>query len=223
MNLNYFLFLLFISSIVNAQKSEINYWINENGKSITMDSFLSEWRSDKSDFARWDYSTKDSVRVARITHQKFETYEVQPNYFVDYFEGLTGEIYPKNSIFLVEYRFLNDYCEGIPDNSFTSDEMERKVNFIEDQIKNVQRINSNVAYLIVFEEGIKFHTSKKINEYYFTDKNSFLRKSVFLNPSLCGSFLILKPDGKALVRNGEFNATMMAECLKPKNWDSIFK
>ena len=219
----YFLFLIFISSIVTAQKKEVQYWIDENGKSITLESFLSEWRYDKSDFARWDYRSIDSSRVARLTHQKFATYQIDYKLFLNYFQELSNKDYSENTIFLIEYHFLNDYCEGEPTNVWDYDKVARRSKYTDKQISEINKIDQNIVYLIILEEGIKFKMKKNGKEYYFTDKNNFLRKSIFVNPSLCGSFLITKPDGKTLVRNGEFIATMMIEYLKPNYWNSIFK
>ena len=219
----YYLFLIFISTIVTAQKKEVQYWINENGKSITSDVFVSKWRYDKSDYARWDYRAQDSIRVARLTQQKFATYQIDYKLFLSYFQELSNKVYPENSIFLIEYHFLNDYCDGEPTNVWEYDKVDRRSNYTDKQKSEINKVDQNIVYLVILEEGIKFRMKKNSKEYYFTDKNNFLRKSIFVNPSLCGSFLITKPDGKTLVRNGEFNATMMIEYLKPNYWDSIFK
>jgi hypothetical protein len=48
-----------------------------------------------------------------------------------------------------------------------------------------------------------------------------MRKNIFLDPTLCGSFLLSKPDGKTIVLNGENTAERMAVNLDPKIWDSL--
>lgn len=220
---NYLLLLLIFPIAVIAQKKKKQYWLDENGKSITEDAFYSEWRKDDSEYARWDCVAKDSVKVSKFSHQKFETYQVAYSLFLNYFKELTGTTYPDTTIFLIEYKYLNDYCEGNPSNNWSFERINIRANYTDNKKEEIKKIDKNIVYLVVFEEGFKFKQTQKSKEYYFSDKNNFLRKSIFINPSFCGSFMVIKPDGNTLVRNGEFNATMMTEYLKPKNWNVIFK
>ena len=87
--------------------------------------------------------------------------------------------------------------------------------------KSIESKNPNLVYLVFHEKELELQNSNSDTEYFFSDTEGLLRKHIFLNPTLCGSFLLSKPDGKALVFNGENTAERMAENLDPKIWDDF--
>ncbi len=48
-------------------------------------------------------------------------------------------------------------------------------------------------------------------------ENTFLKI-----PTLCGSYALIKPNGQALVRNGEYRPDWLVSLLQPENWNINF-
>ena len=91
-------------------------------------------------------------------------------------------------------------------------------------IKRKLERNSNVIFLCLFENKIILkNRPKSKSEYFFSDQNNFFKSNLFLHPTLCGSFGLIKPNGETLVRNGEYRPDSMYEHLKPEIWDLIFQ
>ena len=62
----------------------------------------------------------------------------------------------------------------------------------------------------------------KNQKYFINDENSFFKINFFKKSILCGSFLIIKPNGQTLIRNGEYRIDSMANHLIPDIWNKIF-
>ena len=80
-----------------------------------------------------------------------------------------------------------------------------------------------MVVLAFFEEGsVLANSPNSKKEYYFKDKDNFLRNSLFPGQVDCGSFALIKPNGETLVRNGESYAWYIEQHLKPNNWELFF-
>ena len=207
-----------------AQNKHKTLWIDENGKAISNEEFLIKIRKPNNFYNSWKYSNKDTAQVTRLYTKKYETCKVDTEVFQNYFSSITNKKYSKNTTFLIEYRYLDDYCEGEPTNYWTYNRMNMSTKFTSRIKIDIEKKIQNLVYLIFFEEGFKFYKPRKNNEheYYFADKSNFLRNSIFKSPSICGSFMLIKPNGETLIRNGEHRADYMLEYLKPEVWISIF-
>lgn len=217
-------FLVQFTLVAYSQNKRKKLWIDENGKSISNEEFLIKVRKPDNFYNSWKYSNKDTALVTRLYNKKFETLKVDAEVIQKYFSTITNKQYSKNTTFIIEYRYLNDYCESKPTNYWDYDRMNWSTKFTSKIKIDIESKIQNVVYLIFFEEGFKFYKPRKNDEhdYYFTDKDNFLKNSIFKSPSLCGSFTIIKPNGETLVRNGEFSADYMLDYLKPEVWISVF-
>ncbi len=214
----YLLLLLF--SIYSYSQSPIKYWIDSNGKAIEKEKFLLDWR-EKDEYSRWDYKTIDSSRVAKLSNNKYILLKLNHKTLVAKINLLTNKSLSDSTTFIIEFKFKDDYCIEDLSNNFTKGKIyERKI--FTDELKKKLEQNKNIIYLCFFENGIKLKNSISNNEYFFLDSEDFLRQNIFIKPALCGSFLISKPNGETLVRNGEFSSDNILEFLIPNNWKLMF-
>ncbi|MCC8360106.1 hypothetical protein LA313_09370 [Salinimicrobium sp. ASW11-47] len=172
-------------------------------------------------YASW-ISENDTARISRLIHPVFEQYVLAYPPFRNNLEKMTGKDFNDNTIFLLEYVYLDDHCTSKRNHWTKKDVMERK-HFLDSITTEPLGQNDQLDFLHIFEKGIEFpKTSVPEKEYFHTDTNNFLRKTIFRNPTLCGSFALIKPNGQVLVRHGEFRADWMSEYLKKDYWDLIF-
>lgn len=223
MKLRYFATALFIVlNYLSYSQTRPNpkYWIDENGKSISEEIFLKKWRATDFEFARWDYIAKDSGMVAKTAHKNLNLYIINHSSFLNYINKISNKKLPENTTLLIEFHYLNDFCRGTS-NKWTKYRIKERKTHTDRWKKIVESRNPNLVYLVFYEKEILLQNSISDTEYFFGDKEGFLRKNIFLDPSFCGSYLLSKPDGKTIVRNGENTAERMAVNLDPKIWDSL--
>ena len=61
------------------------------------------------------------------------------------------------------------------------------------------------------------------DEYFYNDSNSFFRINLFKNPTLCGSYGLIKPNGQTIIRNGEYDIMSIYKHLKDRIWNKFFR
>ena len=138
-------------------------------------------------------------------------------------EKITNRTYSDSTFFLINFNYLDDPCSDWFSNEMNIEKINSRKNF-NNPIKRKLERNSNVIFLCLFENKIILkNRPKSKNEYFFSDQNDFFRNNLFLYPTLCGSFGLIKPNGEALVRNGEYRPDSMFEHLKPEIWNLIFQ
>lgn len=136
-------------------------------------------------------------------------------------EEITGKNF-ENKIFLLEYTYLNDPCTSTG-NIWNRAAIKRRKGFTTRHKKEIEKRNKEVLILNFFEKGISLSNSPgKKKEYFYTDENNVLKENLFLNPTTCGSFALIKPNGEVLVYNGESSAWFMEQHLKPQTWKLFF-
>jgi hypothetical protein len=224
MRLRYFatlLFILFNYLIYSQSRNNPKYWIDENGKSIPEALFLEKWRATDFEFARWDYIAKDSGMVAKTAHPKLNLYTINRPFFLKYINKVTNKKLSENTILLIEFHYKDDFCGSKSSNKWTKSRIKERKTHTDRWKKIVESRNPNLVYLVFYEKEIVLQNSNSDTEYFFSDTEGILRKNIFLDPTLCGSYLLSKPDGKTIVRNGENTAERMAVNLDPKIWDSL--
>lgn len=224
MRLGYFATALFILlNYLGYCQSGNNpkYWIDENGKSISEELFLEKWRATEAVFARWDYIAKDSGLVAKMTHPKLNLYTINHPFFLKYINKATNKNLSENTILLIEFMYKDDFCGSKSSNKWTKSKIKNRKTHTDRWKKNIESTNTNLVYLVFFEKEIILQNSNSDTEYFFSDTEGILRKNIFLDPTLCGSYFLSKPDGKTIVLNGENTAERMAINLDPKIWDSL--
>jgi len=215
------LFILLNYLSYSQSRQTPKYWIDENGKSISEKLFLENWRATDAEFARWDYIAKDSGMVAKTAHPKLNLYTINHPFFLKYINRVTNKKLPENTILLIEFEYKDDFCASRSSNKWTKSRIKDRKKYTDNWKKIVETRNPNLVYLVFYEKEIILQNLNGDTEYFFSDKEGFLRKKIFLDPTLCGSFLISKPDGQTIVRNGENTAERMAVNLDPKIWDSL--
>jgi hypothetical protein len=137
-------------------------------------------------------------------------------------EKITGNQIGDSTSIIIEYRFLDDFCNSRNrDNNWSKSEIAQRKSFIKPIKKHLN--NLGLYYIALFENGITLNNRPdREKEYFFSDKNDYFRQKLFVIPALCGSFAAIKPNGEILIRNGEFRADSFAKYLLSKNWNQFF-
>lgn len=201
----------------------IKYWIDNNGKSISSQDFRNKWTASNAEFARWDHFSKDSSRVAKLSHPIGEIMVIKYDELKNHLTDITHKQFSDSTVFLIEFYFKDDYCTGDLSNKWGKSRINDRKFFLDDIKRNIKRKNDTVVYLVFFEKGIKLANKINEDEYFYSDSSNFLKEKIFKNPTLCGSFSLTKPNGNTFIRNGEFRADWMVEFLKEENWSLVFK
>lgn len=215
--------LLFLFTIgISAQNSNTKYYLDPNGKEISKEDkyFLGDKYPDNSLSFR---KTADSGVVYQFNSPKYSTYKVDYKVIKTEIEKITNKTYSDSTIFLINFNYLDDPCSDWFSNEINIEKINSRKNF-NNPIKRKLERNSNVIFLCLFENKIILkNRPKSKNEYFFSDQNLFFRINLFLHPTLCGSFGLIKPNGETLIRNGEYRPDSMFEHLKPEIWNLIFQ
>src|SRR5690606_5289039 len=214
--------LIFIScSVTNAQLNVKNH-LDENGNLVKHKDFQKRWRNKENNLFRWDYINERGKREAKLFSPLYTGYQVNYPFFVQQLEKLTNKNFPKNLTIILSYTYLNDLCSNESSNNWNRQKILSWKEFTNQQ-KNIIEETQDRIFLEFFEAGIALENAEnKLDEYFFIDKGNFLRNNLFQQPSLCGSYAIIKPDGEVLVRNGEYDLLYMVQHLNPVNWKIFF-
>lgn len=197
-------------------------YLDENGETLSYNEFHVKWRDRANNLVRWDYK-KDTGRVAVLKEPLYSRYDVTYPAVLKKLEAQTGKKFEAGTIFLLKYTYLNDMCSEKSTNNWNKKAITSRKKFTTPNKKQIELENKDITVLHFFEDGILLENNPaSAEEYYFLDEDNFLRKNFFKNPTLCGSFALIKPDGTTLIRNGEHTAKMMAEHLQPTIWGMIF-
>lgn len=216
------LLILIFAITVSAQNSKTKYYLDPNGKEISKEDkyFLGDKYPDNSLSFR---KTADSGVVYQFNSPKYSTYKVDYKAIKNEIEKITNRTYSDSTIFLINFNYLDDPCSDWFSNEMNIEKINSRKNF-NNPIKRKLERNSNVIFLYLFENKIILkNRPKSKSEYFFSDQNNFFKSNLFLHPTVCGSFGLIKPNGETLVRNGEYRPDSMYEHLKPEIWDLIFQ
>lgn len=208
-----YIFLLFMG-LINAQNKE--YVLDPAGKKSNFQYLFNKYPDNSMEYR----ITKDSGKVFQITAPAYEI--INSNY--DSIRKILPE-YPskiKNDslTYIIQFFYKNDPTFLDENNKFT-DKKDTYINFIKTLKRSVEKENPNVKIYHIYEEGIDISNVKN-QKYFISDKNSFFKTNFFKKSILCGSFLIIKPNGQTLIRNGEYRIDSMANHLIPDIWNKIF-
>lgn len=208
-----YIFLLFMG-LINAQNKE--YVLDPAGKKSNFQYLFNKYPDNSMEYR----ITKDSGKVFQITTPAYEI--INSNY--DSIKKILPE-YPskiKNDslTYIIQFFYKNDPTFLDENNKFT-DKKDTYINFIKTLKRSVEKENPNVKIYHIYEEGIDISNVKN-QKYFISDKNSFFKTNFFKKSILCGSFLIIKPNGQTLIRNGEYRIDSMANHLIPDIWNKIF-
>lgn len=211
------------SRTAGTNNPKIYIHLDENGEEITAPEYQKRWRNKENNLVRYDYIAKDTGRVASLFSPRYSKYLVKQPLFFTTIEEITGKEFPINTIFLIEYKYVNDLCSAKSTNHWNQQVIKNRKSFYTPNKEEIEKRNSEIVVLNFFEEGISLSNSPNSREeYFFQDKDNFLRSTIFRNPSFCGSYALIKPNGQTLVRNGESHTLFLEKHLEPKIWDVFF-
>ncbi len=213
--------ILFICFLVSCGPFKSTF-LDENGNTLTSNEFQERWREDDNNLIRWDYKT-DTGRVATLQKPRYSRYTVSHPIFTEKLVEITGKTFPENTIFLLEFTFLDDLCSEDSSNVWNKQKIAVRKKFLDPRKEEIEKRNKEIVILNFFEEGVFLTNSPDSpEEYFFMDRENFLRDNLFKTQTLCGSLALIKPNGQALVRNGEYTARDFEQHLRPENWELFF-
>ena len=211
--------LIFLNiPLLSAQKK---IYLDENGNEIKERIFRKKWHDKKFLLSRWDYIGENGKRYCKL---KKDLYLVDSLDYLEIkttLELTTNRKIKHNTILLIEYHYKNDLCSNSIDNRWPKDKVAGRKEFLNPQLIELKK--ENIMLVCLFETGILLQNNIKIlDEYFYLDSDDFFRKKIFTNPTLCGSYALIKPNGQTLIRNGEFRPDWMANHLKSEYWKVFF-
>lgn len=216
------LFILFLTQTITAQTNKVNHWLHPDGKEVknrVIMNLVKKYPDNAMAFRK----TIDSGMVYQFNSPKYSTYKV--DYFIikNEIEKITNKTYSDATIFILNFNYLDDNCATCFSNNMTPDLINVMKNYFK-QHKNTIENNKNIKIISFYENGISLHNDPESEEeYFYNDSHSFLRLNLFKNPTLCGSYGIIKPNGQTLIRNGEYDLISVNKHLKPRIWNRFFK
>lgn len=212
---------IFIPKTFAQNNSE--YYIDENGNNISKDLFLKRWRDVENNLTRWNYREKDSGLVNKLNLGKSLRLKVKYDTFLEEIQKITGNNYDSKTVFHIRFGYLNDYCGRTVSNKITSTDLKRIQENLEPIRKHLKEQNPSTVYIILKEQGITIeNTDKTLDKKVVFVDNGFFRKHLFTNPTLCGSGVIIKPNGETFLYNGETTSSFYINALNQDNWDKLF-
>ena len=214
--------LMMITSLllINCSNKFGQYYLDNKGNKYNNVQFSKDYP----DLAFSFKKSKDSGNIAVLNIPKYIKTETNFESIKSYYNSITSKDLNNKSILLISYYYKDDFCSSEWTNIWNKEKINNEKEFYYNNIKkNIEKNYPEVIFLIFFEKGIDLKNNLgDRNEYFFSDKDNFLRDNFFKNPAFCGSQMLIKPNGKTLIRNGECRADFMANHLEPATWNSIF-
>lgn len=220
----FFIILLFLSCVStnNLKQNAPRHFFGEHGKEISKSEFQKKWRNTSLGLTRWDF-IDGNKRIVKLSRPLYERYLISYDPFLNNLERITGQDFKDSTTFLISFHHLNDLCTSRWSNTWSQSVIEGRKSRLQPHLAEIIRNYPNVKYFQFFEIGYLLEKKKAPeNEYFFTDTGNFLKKSIFKNPTLCGSLALVKSNGQVLVRNGEYSILSMAQHLDEETWKLIF-
>jgi len=216
------LFLFFVLYSISTTAQRVKYHFDIEGKEIKEKEFDKLWRDRDSAYSRWDYETKDSSRVARLIPQ-YTQGVVNRNQLKEYLEKVTHKKFDKSTIFFICYTYVNDLCSQYSTNNYTKKVIKTLEKLHDNSKAFIEENYPNIVILEFFESGITLENNPNDStEYYYSDKEDFLRELMFRTPAWCGSQALIKPNGETLVHNGESYIPSRIQLIEDRNWNLFF-
>jgi hypothetical protein len=218
---NPYLPILLIILISQSLKAQESVYLDEKGNTLSKTEFDIKWQEESHFSSTWHYKDKDNKHYIVLKNNLYLTGIFDYTLIKKKLEIITQRKIKNNSIILLEYYFKNDLCSEFRDNTWVKREILDRKQFLSPIRKKI--IKTGITFFCLFEEGmiLKNNTKNKA-EYFFMDNGDFFRKNIFENQASCGSYMLIKPNGETLIRNGEYRPDAMVEHLKSKNWSIFF-
>lgn len=207
-------FIIFLCFSAKAQNKE--YILDSNGNKSSFQYLFKKYPDQAIAFRM----TKDSGRVFQASAPKYDVFYSNYDSIKKYFPINTNKNSKDSITYLIQFFYKNDYTFTDEKNNFI-DKSDSFVLFLKDVKQKVEKKYKNTKVLYVFEKGISISNINH-NKDFVIDEDKILKTYFFTQSILCGSFLIVKPNGQSLIRNGEYRLDFMAEHLKPEIWNTMF-
>ena len=198
-------------------------YLDENGNTISRKKFYNAWHHNASK-GRWDTKKGDTIEARLTAKPRIERLEGNYQLLSIILEELSHKRYPRNTIFLISYYFKDDLCNPARNSSNNNWQKHRVAalrKHVAPQKVTIEKQYKNVKTLVITQEGINYEPIKDF-DYLFTDTNNRIFNHIFREPSLCGGFAIIKPNGQILVSNGESRLDFTAQYIDPEFWEKSF-
>lgn len=222
MMLRFLIPLLFFSVFSLSQNRKAQFILDPQGKKTgeTFRALFDKYPENAMAFRM----TKDSGRVYHYNAPRYSAYRLNYCDSRSELEKLTGKKYPESTTFILYFVYKDDACSDHFSNVVKSSDIAARKEFSNPIKIQIENKYPNTVFLVFYDSAIILQNKPESEkEYFYSDKDRYLRTSIFQHPTVCGSFAVLKSDGTTLVRNGEYRADWMADHLNPEIWDSIFK
>lgn len=229
MKLIIILITVFSCGIITAQTplsfKEIKYsHLNEEGKSISKDDFLTVVRDKSKNYFSWSFFANDTSIVRKLVNVNDERKQVSYPSFVKKLEEITGRRFPGSPVILLNYRSLNDICSHkLEVNTWDRFRIRSDKRYSNELVKIAKEHYENVIILHFYEEGIIIKPSKIMSKYFHIDKGNFLKNNLFTNSVICGASAAIMPGGMTLIRHSEGSPSKLAKAILPEKWKEIFE
>lgn len=216
------LFIFFISfSLCSSFSQEIIY-LDDEGNKINKTKFRKNWGDKELLLTRWDSIGIDNIRYATLKEDLYNIANCDYQNAKQQLEKIIKRQIPDNSNIIIEFYYKDDLCTTWWSNKWSKETINKRKEFT-NPIK-YELSKSNFFYIALFENGIELKNNpKNENEYFFVDEKNYFKNFLFKNPTLCGSYALIKNNGDTLIRNGEYRADWMAQHLLPENWNLFFE
>ena len=196
-------------------------YLDENKNEISPEEYQSKWRNNDLLLSTWIHIDSNKTKYYTLKKDLYLKGVYSFPKIKDHLENLINKKIKDNNTILIEYYFKDDLCVSTRDNHWNKQEIiyrKKFTNPIRLQLKK-----ENITYISLFEEGITLKNNPdKKNEYYFIDKDNYFREKLFIYPTACGSYGIIKPNGQYVIRNGESHPKEITKLLTDNNWQLFF-
>lgn len=185
------------------------YWA-KNKKSISSEEFHEKWKSPK--YARWNHINKSGQEISQLVSPEYKSLKINYPTFSSSIEQNTNQTFNDQTVFVIGYYFFEDLCND--SHQWTKNRVKKQKKFIASWKRTIESEYPNTVFLVFFDEKIKFANNPFNKQgYFFKDQNNWLREALFTARALCGAFAIIKPDGNAMVKNGEYSVIEIQKWL----------
>lgn len=216
------LFLLFLTQIISAQTSKVNHWLHPDGKEVKNRVIMNLVKKHPNNAMAFR-KTIDSGMVYQFNSPKYSTYKIDYKIIKSEIEKITNRTYSDSTIFILNFNYLDDNCSTCFSNTMNKEQIDFLKKYFNEHKTEIEK-KDNIKIFSLFENGITLKNDlKNKGEYFYNDSNSFFRINLFKNPTLCGSFGIIKPNGQTIIRNGEYDLMSIYKHLKNKTWNNFFQ
>lgn len=212
------LLLLFLTLSVYSQEK---IFIDEKGDTISKDIYRKKWSNKDLLLSVWSHKDENGKIYYTLKKDLYLKGLINYDSIIKKLEKVTNKKFKNSNTLLIEYYFKDDLCTQNRNNKWSKSEISSRKSYTTPIKKELEK--KEIAMIVLFDNDIILKNKpKRKNEYYYKDINNYFKNKFFKNPTTCGSFALIKPNGQYIIRNGEYRADFMAQHLKTENWKIFF-